>query len=159
MISRLLSLAVAGAMLLSAGGTAFAQESQQHCNPKDLTKSGTFTADTKSVGFLVSVHWGDGVLTLNNGETHNFHIIGGKLIETGFGETHLKGEVYNLEKLEDLNGVYYGSSSESALVDGPKGGVIAKNSANCVYIHADSASEGVRLSPPAPGGVEIKLDD
>jgi len=142
--------------MLAASGVAQGAES---CNPKNLTKSGTFTADTKSVGFLVSVHWGDGVVTLNNGEKHTFHIIGGKLIETGFGETHIKGEVYNLEKIEDLNGVYYGSSSESALVEGPKGGIIAKNSSNCVYVHGESAAEGVRLSPPAPGGVEIKLTD
>jgi hypothetical protein len=154
--SKLIGLAFAIAALLLASDLAFAAET---CNPKNLTKSGTFTADTKSVGFLVSVNWGDGVLTFDNGETHKFHIIGGKLIETGFGETHLKGEVYNLNRVEDFNGVYYGSSSDSALVEGPKGGVVAKNSANCVYIHAESASEGVRLSPPAPGGVEIKLTD
>jgi len=158
MASSLTRLAFGFTALMFASGTVIAQESQQHCNPKDLTKSGTITASTKSrPGFLVSVHWGDGVLTLNNGETHRFDIVGGKLIETGFGETHLKGEVYNLEKVEDFSGTYYGSSSESALVKGPKGGIIAKNASNCVYIHADSASEGVRLSPPAPGGVEIKL--
>ena len=42
------------------------------------------------------------MLTLNNGETHKFRIIGGKLIETGFGETHLKGDVFNLDSVEDL---------------------------------------------------------
>jgi hypothetical protein len=156
MISTYAKLAIVGAVLFIASGAAQAAES---CNPKKLTQSGTFTADTKSVGFLVSVHWGDGVVTLNNGEKHNFHMIGGKLIETGFGETHIKGEIYNVEKAEDINGVYYGSSSESALVEGPKGGIIAKNSANCVYIHGESAVEGVRLSPPAPGGIEIKLTD
>jgi len=156
MISTYVKLAVVGATILFVSGAAQAAEP---CNPKNLTKSGTFTAETKSVGFLVSVHWGDGVVTLDNGEKHNFHIIGGKLIETGFGETHITGEVYNVQKAEDLNGVYYGSSSESALVEGPKGGIIAKNSANCVYIHGESAVEGVRLSPPAPGGVEIKLTD
>ena len=159
MVLTFRSLAFASAAMLFVSGTVLAQETQQHCNPKDLTKSGTFTAHTTSVGFLVSVNWGDGVLTLDNGETHKFHIVGGKLIETGFGETHLKGEVYNLEKLEDFNGTYYGSSSDSALIEGPKGGLIAKNTSNCVYLHADSAAEGVRLSPPAPGGMEIKLTD
>ena len=156
MASTFTRLAVAGAAILFASSAAIGAEP---CNPKNLTQSGTITAHTTSVGFLVSVHWGDGVLTLNNGETHNFHIVGGKLIETGFGETHLKGEVYNLEKVEDFDGVYYGSASESALIKGPKGGIIAKNSGNCVYIHGDSASEGVRLSPPAPGGIQIKLTD
>ncbi len=111
------------------------------------------------MGFLVSVHWGKGTVTLKNGETHKFDVIGGKLIETGFGETHLKGTVYNLDKIEDLEGVYYGAASESALIKGRKGGITAKNSSNCVYIHAESATEGVRLSPPAPGGIQIKLAD
>jgi hypothetical protein len=149
-------------IVLSAGLFGFlvaGAQAAEPCNPKNLTKSGTFTVHSESVGFLVSVHWGDGVLTLNDGETHKFHIIGGKLIETGFGETHLKGEVFNLEKVEDFNGIYYGSSSESALVKGPEGGIIAKNSSNCIYLHGKSAVEGVRLSPPAPGGVQIKLLD
>jgi hypothetical protein len=111
----------------------------------------------EGVGFLASVHWGKGTVTLINGETHQFDIIGGKVLETGFGETHIEGTVYNLEKIEDFEGVYYGSSSSSALVEGPKGGIIAKNSSNCVYVHADSATKGVRLSPPAPGGVQVKL--
>ncbi len=51
------------------------------------------------------------------------------------------------------------AASETAVVKGPKGGVTAKNSSNCVYIHADSATEVVRLSPPAPGGIKIKLAD
>jgi hypothetical protein len=52
-----------------------------------------------------------------------------------------------------------GSSSEGALVGGPKGGIIARNSSNCGYLHGDAAVEGVRLSPPAPGGIEIRLTD
>lgn len=108
---------------------------------------------------MASVHWGDGVLTLNNGEAHKFRIIGGKLIETGFGETHLKGTVYSLKDIRYFEGIYYGSPSQSALVKGPKAGITAKNSSNCVYIHGESATQGVRLSAPAPGGVQIKLAD
>jgi hypothetical protein len=50
-------------------------------------------------------------------------------------------------------------ASETAVVKGLKGGITAKNGSNCVYIHGESATEGVRLSPPAPGGVQIKLAD
>ena len=103
MFSTGTKIILAAVTILAASAAAQAAEP---CNPKNLTKSGTFTAETKSVGFLVSVHWGDGVVTLNNGEKHTFHMIGGKLIETGFGETHIKGEIYNVEKAEDINGVY-----------------------------------------------------
>jgi hypothetical protein len=156
MIGKSLALGAAVVALTVASGVAQAAEK---CNPNNLVKSGTFTGHVESVGFMVSVHWGDGVLTLNNGETHKFSVVGGKLIETGFGETHLKGTVYNLEDIKDFPGVYYGSSSESALVKGPKGGIIAKNGSNCVYLHGESSTEGVRLSPPAPGGIKIKLAD
>jgi hypothetical protein len=78
--------AAIAAMVFSASSVAQAAEK---CDPTNLAESGTFTAHAESVGFLVSVHWGDGVLTLNNGEAHKFSVIGGKLIETGFGETHL----------------------------------------------------------------------
>ena len=142
-------------LVLMAGQAAAAEK----CDPSNLVESGTFDAHATSVGFLVSVHWGDGALTLKNGETHKFHVLGGKVIETGFGETHLKGTVYNLDKIEEFEGVYYGAASETALIKGPKGGITAKNSSNCVYIHADSSTAGVRLSPPAPGGVQIKLAD
>lgn len=156
MISRLTKVAAVAAAIALAGAAAQAAEP---CSPKNLVQSGTIEAHTESVGFLVSVHWGDGVLTLNNGEKHKFHLIGGKVIETGIGETHITGEVYNLDKLEDFNGTYYGSASETAVIEGPEGGIIAKNASNCVYIHGKSAVEGIRLSPPAPGGVEVKLLD
>ncbi len=54
---------------------------------------------------------------------------------------------------------YYRTASETAAVKGLKGGITAKNGSNCVYIHGESATQGVRLSPPAPGDVQIKLAD
>ena len=84
---------------------------------------------------------------------------GGKVTEMGIGENHLKGTVYNLDKIEDIAGVYHGTATETAVVKGLKGGITAKSSLNCIYIHADSATEVVRLSPPAPGGIKIKLVD
>jgi hypothetical protein len=136
-----------------------AAQAAPKCDPAHMVESGTFEASVESVGFLASVHWGKGSVKLKNGEIHKFDVIGGKVIETGLGETHLTGTVYNLDKIEDLAGIYYGASSDSALIKGPKGGVTAKNGANCVYLHGVSASEGVRLSPPAPGGIKIKLAD
>jgi hypothetical protein len=156
MMWKSLALSAAMVALIVAGGPA---QAGPKCDPNNLVESGTVEASMEGVGFLAGVHWGNGTVTLKNGEAHKFDIIGGKVIETGFGETHLEGTVYNLENIEDFEGVYYGSSSSSALVEGPKGGIIAKNSSNCVYIHADSATKGVRLSPPAPGGVQIKLVD
>jgi len=151
---RLIALS-AGLVGLLAGGA----QAQEACSPKNLTKSGTVEAHMTTVGFLVSVRWGDGIVTLNNGETHKFRAVGGKVLETGIGETHVTGEVYNLNSIEDLNGVYYGSASQTALIEGLEGGIVIKNSSNCVYIHGKSSVEGIKLSPPAPGGVEVKVLD
>jgi hypothetical protein len=112
--ARILGTALT-AVILMTGQAAAAEK----CDPTNLVESGTFESHAKSVGFLVSVHWGKGTVTLKNGETHKFDVIGGKLIETGFGETHLKGTVYNLKDIKDFEGIYYGAASESAIVKGP----------------------------------------
>ena len=128
------------------------------CDPEVMVKSGTFESHVKTVGFLASVRWGDGILTLVNGEQHKFNVLGVKMLETGASDTHVTGEVYNLEKPQDLEGLYYGSGMDVALIKG-EGEVIGKNTSNCVYIKARSATEGLKLSPPGPGGVEVRLAD
>ena len=105
----------------------------------------------------MGVRWGDGILTLNSGEQHKFDILGLKLVETGVATMDLGGELYNLKKLEDFEGVYFGSSAAATLVKG-KGEAMANNS-KCVFIRVRATTAGVQLSAPAPGGVQIKFSD
>ena len=140
------------AMLQSAGAA------EKDCPTGDLPVAGTIEGRATTVGYIVGVRWGEGTLTLNDGSQHKFTGSGAKLLETGVAEVTFKGNLYNLENLEDFEGDYAAVSTGLTVIEGITGGAVLNND-NCVYINVDIESEGVRLSAPAPGGVLIKLED
>ncbi len=146
------------AAILTFGGAASAQETQT-CPERELVKSGTFTATVKSVGLIVGARWGDGVLTLNNGDSHNFSLKGAKLMEVGAAKLELAGTVYNLEKLEDFPGTYLGIGGGLTVATAGLGGVSITNGP-CVVMNATPEdSQGLRVSMPiAPGGVQVAFE-
>ena len=146
------ALAIAAAAF---SGPAFAAEVKK-CDRENLVQSGTIIYKVSRVGFLIGVSWGDGTLTLNNGERHAFDVMGAKILETGIAEAKIEGEVYNLKQTADFEGTYYGSSTQMTLVKG-KGEVITNN-ANCVFIRARAATGGIQLSAPAPEGLQFKFE-
>ncbi len=97
-------------------------------------------------------------MTLDDGSQRKFTGSGAKLLETGTAEVTFKGNVYNLEKLEDFEGDFAAVSGGLTAIKGVTGGAVHNND-NCVYIYVDIESKGVRLSAPAPGGMLIKLGD
>ncbi len=135
-----------------------AAAAEKDCPKGDLPVSATIEGRATTVGWIVGVRWGEGTLTLNDGSQHKFTGSGAKLLETGAAEVTFKGNVYNLEKLEDFEGDYAAVSTGLTVIKGITGGAVLNND-NCVYINIDIESEGVRLSAPAPGGVLIKLED
>ncbi len=66
-------LLTASAVVIAAtvfGNMALAQsaeETAKACDRDNLTQSGTVQFSMKSVGFLLGVRWGEGVLTMNDG--------------------------------------------------------------------------------------------
>ncbi len=128
------------------------------CPKGDLPVSGTIEGRVTTVGFIVGVRWGEGTLTLNDGSQHKFTGSGAKLLETGAAEVTFKGNVYNLEKIENFEGDFAAVSGGLTVIKGLTGGAVLNNG-NCVYINVEIESKGVRLSAPAPGGVLIKLED
>jgi len=147
--------AAALALVLVGGGALAADESP--CPEGKLVKSGTFEATKTSVGLVVGIRWGGGELKLNNGEVHKFKLAGGKLLETGVSEVVLTGEVYNLDKLSDFTGTYYGSSAQISL--GKSAGEVVVNNDHCVVLKAKAKGEGLQLSAPGPEGFEIDLTE
>ena len=152
-----LGAALTAAMLITGPANA---ATKAKCDPDQLVQSGTFEAHVTGVGFLVGVHWGGGVLTLNNGVTHNFSLKGGKVMEIGAAEKKLTGTVYNLEKMEDFPGIYLGVGGGLTVVTAGLGGLSMTNSA-CVVMNASAEdSKGLQVSMPiAPGGVQIAVEN
>ena len=125
---------------------------------ENATPSGTVTGSVKTIGFMVSARWGNGVLTLANGEQRTFHVIGAKALETGIAKNDFVGEVYNLKNTDDFEGTYYGASTNINLGPLGKGEAVANN-ARCVVVKLRMSGTGLKVSGPAPGGVEVSFND
>ncbi len=158
MKARLGLCAVAGMTTLAAT-TFHSPAVAQDCQSEGLTQAGTYEATAKGVGFILGARWGEGTLTLTDGSQHSFTFNGGKLLDTGVAQTTIKGNVYNLNKLEDFAGDYGVFGGSLTLVKGVAGDSVISNE-SCVFVDVtDFESEGVRLSAPAPGSVVIKLEE
>jgi len=147
-------LVIVGAMMLSGNGVASADDT---CNLNELVQSGTLHAHVTTVGILLEKEYGDGVLTLNNGKTYDFSITAEMLQDSEYDDINVEGEIYNLERPEDLNGTYYVSSTNILQIESLKGGVVFKNTANCVYVHAIPLNKGIPLPLPIFSGIKVRL--
>ena len=152
-ICPVLAMAVMALVTLQSASAA-----EQECPKGDLPVSATVQGHMMTVGFIVGVRWGEGTLTLNDGSQHKFTAEGAKLLETGAAKVTFKGNVYNLQKLEDFEGDYGAVGGGLTVIKGITGGAMLTNS-NCVYINIEAESEGARLSAPAPGGVLVKFEE
>jgi hypothetical protein len=159
MLKKLLTASAVAIAAAAFGNMTLAQsaeETAKSCDRDNLTQSGTLQFSMTSIGFLVGVRWGEGVLTLNDGFQLSFDVSGAKLLETGLATANFEGEVYNLNNLEDFEGTYYGASTKITVVKGK--GELQTNNANCVFIRARSTGGGLQLSAPAPEGLAIKFE-
>jgi len=160
MLTRYLKIAAAAVVALGLGvSTSYASE-HELCGVdiENATPSGTVTGSLKTIGWLVSARWGNGVLVLENGEHLRFHMVGAKALETGVAKNNFVGEVYNLKNVDDFEGTYWGASKNINL--GPLGkgeGVV--NNARCVVIKYRMTGTGLKVSGPAPGGVDVSFID
>ncbi len=159
MLKKLLTASAVAIAATAFSNMALAQSGEgkaKACNRDNLVQSGTLQFSMTSVGFLLGVRWGEGVLTLNDGFQLSFDVSGAKLLETGIATAKFEGEVYNLTNPHDFEGTYYGSSTKITVIKGK--GELQTNNANCVFIRARSTGGGLQLSGPAPEGLSIKFE-
>ena len=147
---------VLAALALGAAEPASAQANFEECGT-DLPLAGTISGQGRSVSYIVGYRWGKGVLTLNDGREFPFTVRGLKVMETGVRAMEIEGEVYNLERIEDFIGHYYGASMGLVPVKGK--GEIVMNNSRCVVIVARHKSKGITMSAPAPQGITIQFAD
>jgi len=86
----------------------------QSTTPEVRQPNGTIQAATKSVAVGAGVIWGDGTLTFE-GKDHPFSIKNLSLTDLGIGNATVKGNVYNLGKLDDFAGTYRVAEPDFAL--------------------------------------------
>ncbi|WP_408884727.1 hypothetical protein [Komagataeibacter saccharivorans] len=107
----------------------------------DHTGTIAFTLSAADLGAGVS--WGKGILTFE-GHDYSFRIHGGSGAAIGFSRTRATGTVYNLYRLQDIEGTYWSVQGE-ATVGAGKGGAVMENN-NGIYIKFTSSSSGARLA-------------
>ena len=159
MLKKLLTASAVAIAVTASGTMALAQsdeEKAQACDRDNMVQSATLKFNLRTIGFLVGVRWGQGVLTLNDGFQLTFDVSGAKLLETGIANANFEGEVYNLTNIEHFEGTYWGASTKLTLVKGK--GELQTNNSNCVFIRARSTGGGLQLSAPAPEGLAIKFE-
>ena len=160
MYTRILKAAVMGIAALGNSINLAHADNHDSCsvNAENMPVSAQVAGHVTTIGFMVSARWGDGVLTLNNGDQHRFHLVGAKALETGAAANDFVGEVYNLRKVDDFKGTYFGASQNINLGTLGKGeGVV--NNVRCVIVKFRMTRTGLKVSGPAPGGVEISFID
>jgi hypothetical protein len=105
------------------------------------------------VGFIVGVGGGSGYVNFR-GARYPIEVSGLKVGTIGVNSYDVDGRVFNLHRLEDIEGTYgAGEASATAVVGG--GGLDMTNG-NGVEIRASSTSAGLQLTLGA-GGVTIRL--
>ena len=160
MLTRFLMPVAAGVVALGLGVSPSYASEHELCGVdiENATPSGTVTGSLKTIGWLVSARWGSGVLILESGEHLRFHMVGAKALETGVAKNDFVGEVYNLKNVDDFEGTYWGASKNINLGTLGKGEGIVNN-ARCVVIKFHMTGTGLKVSGPAPGGVEVSFID
>jgi hypothetical protein len=104
--------------------------------------SGAMTIKVTQVTAGLGVSWGDGTLNFK-GKDYKFKVKGLNLIGVGVTSINAKGEVYNLQKLDDFPGTYYGVEAGATVIKG-SAGMVLKNSTG-VMLNLKSERTGAAL--------------
>jgi hypothetical protein len=139
-----LALVAVGAVLFAA--VVYAEDKQP-----DATIEFTGGSVAAGIGFS----WGSGTVTYK-GKEHKIKVDGLSVGDVGATRVSLAGKVYNLKKLEDLNGNYTGVGAGATLGGG--GAAVTMRNQNGVVIEAVSTTQGLKVAL-ATGGANIQLEE
>ena len=125
---------------------ATAQEPAHH--------SGTVTVTATSAALGVGWSWGKGTLTLLNGKQYHFKVSGLDVVAVGFKQATAVGNVYNLKRVQDVEGTYVAATA-AGTVGGGMGASKMRNDKG-VVINLSGVGQGVDFRL-AVSGMTVKL--
>jgi len=127
------------------------------CSEMELERSGELRGTGRSVGFIIGVRWGVGMVRMDDGRSFKFQAKGIKPAEMGAAETKFVGIVYNLDKPEDFAGTYGGVATGLTAVAKGFGGAAYQNG-KCVTVQIKRFDpKGVQGSLPMMSGIHVEL--
>ena len=110
--------------------------------------SATLTVSGGTVAAGIGLHWGTGTLSYS-GKTYPVKVEGLSVGEVGVIRATARGEVSNLEKLEDFSGNYVAVGVEATAAGGA--GVTVMRNQNGVVVELTSTTQGTSLLFGAEG--------
>ena len=126
------------------------------CSEVEFKRSGEIRGTGRSVGFILGVRWGVGMVRMDDGRTFKFRAKGVKPVEIGAAETKFVGQVFNLDKPEDFAGIYGGLAGGLTVVKG-FGGAAYQNG-KCVTVQIKRfGAKGLQGSLPMLSGIHVEL--
>jgi len=138
---KILCCVTMAAILLGVAYTVGAQ-------PQEPYPLGEVTIESKQIAAGVGITWGDGTLKFKGKEYH-FTVRGLDAGAVGISKISAKGDVYNLEKVEDFAGNYAVAQAGATVYKGGTG-LLMRNTKG-VVINMKAAQKGVQLSLGAQG--------
>ena len=118
------------------------------------TPDATVKLSEGSVAAGIGWSWGHGTLTYQ-GKTYKFKIEGLTVGELGMTKAEATGNVYDLKKLEDFDGIYGAASAGIAVQEGK--GATAVINPKGVQIVLTSITKGATLKIAAEG-LKVKIE-
>lgn len=113
---------------------------------------GTVELTSTSVNIGVGYRWGSGVLTYQ-GKQYPFQVDGLTVGAVGASQAKVSGDVENLKKLEDFNGIYKGVGVNLTVVGGGGGselknekGVVLKLTRTSAGLQLQAGGDGVKIT-------------
>jgi hypothetical protein len=153
-VMKIVLRAAAVAMLAGALATpAMAKPHHRHYHYPPPPPITTIHLRGGSVGFIVGVGGADGYVDFH-GARYPVEVSGLKIGTIGVSSYELDGRVFNLRRLDDIEGDYSAGEASATAVAGA--GSIDMTNGNGVEIRASSTSAGLQLTLGA-GGVTIRL--
>jgi hypothetical protein len=140
------AFAIAVALLVAVAGSSLAD---------DKKVDAVLKLNEGSVAAGIGWSWGHGTLTYM-GKTYRVKIEGLTVGEVGMTNAKAKGNVYNLKKLADFNGVY--ATGGAGATAGKGAGASALTNANGVSILLTSITKGASLKIAAEG-LSLKVEE
>lgn len=113
----------------------------------------TIDLTARSVAAGVGYTWGGGTLHYR-GKDYPLTVKGISVIDIGISKFSARGDVFHLNKPEDINGIYHALAASAAVAGG--GGVATLENDKGVRISMVTSAAGLQFKL-APEGVSIKL--
>ncbi len=113
----------------------------------------TLDLTARSVAAGVGYTWGGGTLHYK-GKDHPLTVKGISVIDIGISKFNARGDVFHLNKPDDINGIYHALAASAAVAGG--GGVATLENDKGVRISMVSSAAGLQFKL-APEGVSIAL--